>query len=108
MDQITYEQIGWGVSSILFMCMCALWGHYIAITKHRPWLEGVLMGCTLGPFGVIAASCMPTLVPVLEDDEQDVDVQDLAERLRRAPVAKRPSEQRFTDAEWAKRLSKSN
>jgi hypothetical protein len=88
-DQLTNEQIGWGISGIVYLLTCSGWGSYVAMAKHRPWGEGALLGAMLGPFGVIAAAGLPTLEPE-------------PARLPAMPPSK-PA--RFTDAEWARKIA---
>jgi hypothetical protein len=63
MDQLTVEQTIWIAGVIACVVLSASYGSYVACTKNRAWYEGFWMGIFLGPFGVIAAACMPTLQP---------------------------------------------
>jgi hypothetical protein len=63
MDQLTTEQVAWGIGIAGYQIACVVWAWYIAVQKNRWWYEGFWMGLTLGPFGVIAAACMPVGEP---------------------------------------------
>ena len=43
----------------LYLAICGYAGGYVATQKRREVIEGILFGLFLGPFGVIAAACMP-------------------------------------------------
>jgi hypothetical protein len=49
--------IAGGVAGDLFIAGCA--GSYCSTEKGRSWPEGFLLGLVLGPFGVVAAACLP-------------------------------------------------
>jgi hypothetical protein len=92
MDQLTTEQIISGLVTAGFWAACVAWAWYIAVEKNRWWYEGFWMGATLGPFGVIAAACMPTMPPAagsslsLPGDDND-----------------KLEAKRISDKEWANR-----
>jgi hypothetical protein len=63
--------------------VCSGFGAYVAEAKGRSVVEGMIFGSLLGPFGVIAAACLPnqrTAPPAptprseLSEDEIKVDV----------------------------------
>jgi hypothetical protein len=120
MDQITTEQILWTVATLAGALVSAGWAWYIAVQKNRWWYEGFWMGLSLGPFGVIAAACMPMGEPVAvvepsnllraRDDHEHGDEQ-VRRYLERQPeigstAPAPPAEKRYTDEEWAKRTPK--
>jgi hypothetical protein len=79
--------IGAGMLVVVVFAAFAWTGAYISTQKCRPPQEGVLFGLFLGPLGLIIAACMPTLLPpVAEKEEPELDVSDLAERLRSASL----------------------
>jgi len=41
--------------------ICPIAGGYCARQKNRSSIEGLLFGLFLGPFGVIAVACLPTI-----------------------------------------------
>jgi hypothetical protein len=81
---------------ILYVLIFGGLGSYVANEKHRHWAEGFVFGALMGPLGVIAAACMPTVaierMPPRRprEEEQELDVDQLAERLRRAPPVAQP------------------
>jgi hypothetical protein len=84
----------------LYFVICGGLGCYVATEKGREWYEGLLFGLLLGPLGVIAGACMPTLAikgsvdPVRPRREKEpapaLDVNQLAEQLRQAPAPVAP------------------
>ena len=115
MAEVTTEQMIWnaltahtGIWSMLaYGAVSVGWAWYIAVQKNRWWFEGFLMGATLGPLGVIAAACMPSLdlgpaaVPSSLLRSRDDDDDDKMIRYReRLPLM---DEKRYTDEERAKR-----
>ena len=44
-----------------YLLLCGGIGAYCSAEKARPCFEGFLFGALLGPFGVIAAACLPNL-----------------------------------------------
>ena len=66
MDQLTFDQVFWIVSVTLAVFICGSFGAYVANAKNRRWEEGFVFGAILGPFGIIAAACLPTRPPMAE------------------------------------------
>jgi hypothetical protein len=102
-DQMTSEQAGWIIGCVLYCLICGGFGCYVAMAKNREWYEGMIFGLLLGPLGVIAAACLPTIASKLnpadiprqrrprdEEEEKELDVEQLTERLRRAPAVADP------------------
>jgi hypothetical protein len=85
-----------GLVGILYVLIFGGFGSYVANEKRRHWAEGFAFGAIMGPLGVIAAACMPTVTvermppPRPREEEQELDVNQLAERLRRAPAPAAP------------------
>jgi hypothetical protein len=114
MDQLTSDQVFWAVTGTLAVLVFGGFGSYVANEKHRHWAEGFIFGAMMGPLGVIAAACLPTLLPraetdpddpgplsraVQEREERELNVAELAERLRRAPISSKHDRERWTP--WA-------
>ena len=55
---VNVTQIVFGFG-ILFLLSCLPFGAYIAATKGRSWLEGLLFGLFLGPLGLLLAVLLP-------------------------------------------------
>ena len=83
----------WIVSMIVAAVISGGWGGYVSKCKNREPVEGIAMGLTMGPFGVIVAACLPTLEPreaaVESEDFLDAN-QDALARWLKAPEGKRP------------------
>jgi hypothetical protein len=47
----------WAAGTYALTCGCL--GCYVSAQKKRDMLEGLIFGILLGPFGVIAAACLP-------------------------------------------------
>ena len=94
MDQLTDGQIFWMVTTVLAILVFGGIGSYVANEKNRHWAEGFCFGASMGPLGIIAAACLPTLEPQPQP-------------LPEVPRAK-PEGRKLSDAEWAKRISTPN
>lgn len=100
MSEVTTEQMMFSaitahtaiLSTLAYWAVSTGWAWYVAVQKNRWWFEGFLMGASLGPFGVIAAACMPTLEP------RSLSVPDVRDEDR--------FRKRYTDAEWRQHLDK--
>ena len=92
-----------GVLSLVAMALMGFAGTYVSAQKNRPAVEGFIFAALLGPLGMLIVACLPTLMPDPAADEEpedpEVNVSDLAERLRAAP----PSLSREELDQWAKR-----
>ena len=54
------DQLWWiFLAACLCLAICGFAGGYVATQKRREVIEGILFGLFLGPFGVIAAACLP-------------------------------------------------
>lgn len=111
MDQLSSDHLFWLVTGSLFLVVSGGFGAYVSEVKHRYWAEGFIFGVVMGPLGVIAEACLPTLpapvapkapamlVPRLdrrakeEEAAPGVDVEALTEKLRKLPLS--PFEQRI-------------
>jgi hypothetical protein len=58
MDAFSYA-IGYLVALGVYLLICGGLGAYCSTQKGRSGIEGFCMGILLGPFGVIAAACLP-------------------------------------------------
>lgn len=56
------ELVYCGLIFILLLTFGAC-GSYIAETKNRSQMEGVVFGVLFGPLGLIIVACLPTLTP---------------------------------------------
>jgi hypothetical protein len=112
-DQMTSDQVFWIVTGVLVVLTFGGFGSYVASEKNRHWAEGFIFGAVMGPLGVIAAACLPTREPRFsampdrpmladtpageryreEDLDEDVDVEELAAKLKKSPLS--PLEQRL-------------
>jgi hypothetical protein len=90
MDEVSSFWVWTLTAGATLALVCGGFGSYVAAEKNRHWFEGFLFGAALGPFGVIAAACMPTIGTQYwqsskRDDDEDEHV-DVAAAL----AAKRP------------------
>jgi hypothetical protein len=49
----------WAVGVGAYLFLCAIAGGYCSVQKGRNALEGFLLGLIFGPFGIVAAACLP-------------------------------------------------
>jgi hypothetical protein len=63
-------------------------GIYVSAQKNRTPAEGIFLGIFLGPWGVIAAACLPTLPAREKAEIAEEEIEDLEERIKQA-VARR-------------------
>jgi hypothetical protein len=71
LDQITSTQIALIVGGLVYLLLCGGIGAYASTERGRSGMEGFWFGVALGPLGVIAAACMPSIVKVAQPTEED-------------------------------------
>jgi hypothetical protein len=70
------------VGMIIYLGICGAFGAYTSAEKGRAWTEGLLFGLLLGPFGVIAAACLPDLRKPAPPERTQQDWESIERRLR--------------------------
>ena len=84
MDQLS--PLAWGIVALAVYCIaCGLGGMYCSSARGRPGAEGFALGAIFGPFGVVAAACLPGPVPV-DGGAVAIDESAEAERQLRAKI----------------------
>ncbi len=95
MDQLTTEQIIWGLACIAAALNFGGWGSYVAMKKEREWYEGFAAGIMLGPFGVIVMACLPA--------DRDTIARSRGKLLTSRDEDDDEKMKRYTDKEWVNR-----
>lgn len=78
------------ITALIYVFCFGLFGAYVADAKNRSPFEGVFFALLFGPLGLILVASLPTLEPPVE------------------PTGSAPSDdpsRRYSDAEWARKLS---